>query len=60
METTKWYASKTLWTNAVALVAMILQGVLGKEVIPLELQASILAAINMVLRFVTKQPVSWS
>jgi len=55
----KWWLSKVLWTNAIALVAMIVQGVTGKEVIPLEMQASILAGINMILRFVTKSPVVW-
>ena len=56
---TKWYASKTLWTNAVALVAMIVQGVTGKVIISLELQATILAVVNMLLRLITKSPVVW-
>lgn len=55
-----WWASRTLWVNAIALVAMIVQGVTGKVFISLELQASILAGINMLLRFVTKKPVVWS
>lgn len=59
METTKWYASKTLWTNAIALIAMIVQGVTGKVIISLELQATILAVINMLLRLITKSPVVW-
>lgn len=58
--TTVWYTSKTLWVNAIALIAMVVQGVTGKIVVSLEVQATILAAINMVLRFITKQPVSWS
>ncbi len=56
---TVWYASKTLWANAIALVAMILQGVTGNVVISLEIQGTILAVINMVLRFVTKSPITW-
>lgn len=56
---TKWYLSKTLWTNALALVAMIIQGVTGKVIISLELQATILAGINMILRLITKTPVVW-
>ena len=56
---TKWYLSKTLWTNALALIAMIIQGVTGKVIISLELQATILAGINMILRLITKTPVVW-
>lgn len=59
METTKWYASKMLWTNAIALVAMIVQGVTGKMIISLEIQAGALAAINFILRLITKSPVVW-
>ena len=36
------------------------QGLTGKVVVSLELQATILAGINMILRIVTKQPISWS
>lgn len=57
---TPWYASKTLWVNALALAAMIAQGVTGHILISMELQASILGVINMVLRFVTKKPIVWS
>ncbi len=54
-----WFTSKTLWVNAIALVAMIIQGVTGHEVVGLELQATILSVINMILRFVTKTPLAW-
>jgi len=56
---TKWYASKTLWTNSLVLVAMIVQGVTGREVISLEIQAMLLSVVNIILRFVTKSPVVW-
>lgn len=59
MEDKKWYLSKTLYVNAIALIAMIAQGVTGNEIISLELQGTILAVINMVLRLVTKSPVAW-
>lgn len=59
-ETTAWYLSKTLWVNAIALVAMILQGATGHVLISMELQATILGVINMLLRLVTKKPISWS
>lgn len=59
MENKKWYASKTLWVNAVSLIAIIAQGISGHEVINPELQVSILAGINMILRFITKTQVTW-
>jgi hypothetical protein len=55
----RWWLSKTLWVNAISLLAIIVQGVTGKEMIPLEAQGSILAGINMVLRMVTNGPVAW-
>lgn len=58
--TTAWWASRTLWVNAIAIAAMVAQGVTGKVLINMELQATILGVINMVLRFVTKTPISWS
>jgi hypothetical protein len=54
----KWYLSKTLWVNVVALVAIIAQGVTGKDVLAPEVQGSILAIINLILRAVTKQQLT--
>ncbi len=59
MESKSIFVSKTFWVNALALVGMIIQGATGKEFLSLEVQASILAGINIILRFVTKQSVSW-
>lgn len=55
----KWYLSKTLWVNLLAVVAIILQGVTGNEVLPTEDQALLLGLINLILRIVTKQPIKW-
>jgi hypothetical protein len=55
----KWYMSKTLWANAVAIIAIIAQGVTGKELIPVEAQGVILGLINVALRAVTKENVVW-
>lgn len=55
----KWWASKTLWVNVIALVAFIAQGVTGKLIISAEIQAGALAAINFILRLITKAPVVW-
>jgi uncharacterized membrane protein len=53
-----WF-SKTFWVNLVALVAMIIQGVTGKEILGLEMQAGILGFINIILRLVTKEEIVW-
>ena len=60
VQATPWYASKTLWVNAIALIALLVQSITGHELLNVEIQASILAGINLVLRFITKQPISWS
>jgi len=53
----KWYRSKTIWTNTIAIVVMVLVN-LGLTEVSQEIataEASILAVINLVLRIVTKQ-----
>lgn len=50
--------SKTLWVNAVAFVAFIVQGYTGFVIDP-ALQAIALTGINAILRLVTKSPVSF-
>ena len=59
METKKFYESKTFWVNLIGGIAMILQGVTGHAVVSMETQASILAGINIVLRFITKGAVTF-
>lgn len=53
----KWYLSKTLWVNFIAIIAIIIFGV---QEVPPETMAVILGAINMILRLITKEPVIWS
>ena len=57
--TTQWYASKTLWTNVVALAASFGAKQIGVD-IDAQTQVGILVVINLILRIVTKQPISWS
>ena len=62
MDTTKWFASKTLWVNVIAAVAA-LAGVFNLDLgLTPEVQATvvttILALVNVGLRLVTKTPVS--
>jgi hypothetical protein len=54
----KWYHSKTLWVNSVALIAGIVQAATGNVWLDVATQASIVAAINLVLRFVTNSGLS--
>jgi len=56
-----WYASKTLWVNAVAGLAAV-TGALGLDLgldpdTQVALVGGILAVVNIVLRLVTKAPV---
>lgn len=54
----KWYTSKTLWLNVLGIVAIVLQTQIG-FVLSAELQTSVLAILNVVLRIVTKEPIHW-
>ena len=57
---TKWYASKTLWFNVLALVALVAGSFGYTGELPGEVSLfvpAIVAIINLVLRFVTKTPV---
>ena len=62
MDTTKWYLSKTLWVNVVSAVAT-LTGVFNLDLgLTPDVQATvvttILALVNIGLRFVTTTPIS--
>jgi hypothetical protein len=55
-----FYKSRTFWVNLIAAAVLVYQGVTGHE-FPLspETQAVILAGINVVLRAITKEPITW-
>jgi hypothetical protein len=56
----RFWQSKTFWVNLIAAGALIYQGVTGHEVVlSPEQQAIILAVVNLVLRAVTKEPITW-
>ena len=53
----KWYRSKTIWVNIIAIVAMVSVN-LGAVEVSQEIataEASILGVINLILRLVTKE-----
>lgn len=54
----KWYLSKTFWINTILIIALLVQGNTGFIIGP-ELQAILIALVNLVLRKVTKQEIVW-
>ena len=54
----KWYASKTIWVNLLALIGSITVAVFGYVISP-EIQASILVVLNIILGAVTKENIVW-
>ncbi len=53
-----WYYSKTIWTNLLVMVALILNGQFGISISGAE-QVAILTVINIFLRTITKNEISW-
>jgi len=59
----KWYLSKTFWFNVVALVLAVLEQYGYTGVLPAEwepLVPVLIIVVNLVLRFVTKEPIERS
>ena len=63
METKPFWASKTMWVNALAVLASVL-GAMNVDALTPEVQAQVVGVVmgivNIVLRFVTKSGVSAS
>ena len=53
----RWFSSRTIWINIIALVALLLQSQIGFE-LNAEETASILVVINLIMRAVTKEPLN--
>jgi uncharacterized membrane protein len=52
------FKSKTVWVNVIGLVIMLTsQGVLTKLGISVQLQATVLSVANVILRYITTEPV---
>ena len=58
MEPKKWYTSKTLWVNALAVVGLAVQNFTGEDIVNVQAQAAILGVINLVLRLLTKTAIA--
>jgi hypothetical protein len=54
----KFWASKTFWTNVVMAAAILIQSHYGFA-ISLELQTLIVSGVNVGLRAITNEPISW-
>jgi hypothetical protein len=53
----KWYLSKTVWINFIAVIALAIQTQTG-FVVPEQYQTWGIVVINFVLRFITKEGLS--
>lgn len=51
----KWYHSKTIWANALMLIGSVVLQFTGSDFLSLEVQASVMAGVNVLLRAMTKQ-----
>ncbi len=60
MESKAWYASKTLWVNLITLAWTFVGPMVGIPTLDPATLAIVLGVVNIVLRAVTKQPVSFS
>lgn len=61
MEAKRWYASKVLWFNAVFVLVLVLNAFGFREFQPSpeteQWATLIILVVNLILRFVTKQPI---
>ena len=51
----KWYQSKTVWVNAIAIIALLSEIVTGENVVDTETEVVIISIVNLVLRLITKE-----
>lgn len=54
----KWYASRTLWANALHIVATVIRAKYGYVMSP-EIEVALLAMGNAALRAITKEEIVW-
>ena len=53
----KWYTSKTLLVNILSIAIIVIQYCIDVRIMPLEVQAPVLAIINILLRIITSEPI---
>ena len=54
----KWWMSRTFWANVVAIICLIVRGQYGYTLSPEE-EGIIFFLLNLILRKITKQPITW-
>lgn len=52
-----WWKSRTVWVNLLAFSAFMVQAVTGHEFLTVEAQATVVAILNLILRFDTDSAV---
>ena len=55
-----FWESKVFWINVLAIIGFVIQYFVTDFVISPAIQASALAVINMILRFITKKEIVWN
>lgn len=55
----KWYTSKTVWSNFIMLIGVIVLNTTGKNILTPEVQAAIITVVNLLLRIITKEEITW-
>lgn len=58
MEAKRWFESRTLWLNAVAVALIVAQALQGQTWLDPEYQVLIVAILNAILRLITNKPLA--
>ncbi len=53
----KWYQSKTIWLQVLAVIIAGIQALQGAAWLNPEYQIAILAVLNIIVRLITNQPI---
>ena len=54
-----WWKSKTFWVNILSVIGIVASSQYGVEWTP-ETTSALLVVINLILRAVTKEPITWT
>ena len=58
MEAKRWFESRTLWLNAVAVALIVAQALQGQAWIDPEYQVFAVAVLNAIMRLITNKPLA--
>jgi len=58
MDPKAWYLSKTLWANVLLLVLAVLDNAYFGGLVPPDVKVYIVGVVNLLLRFLTSQPLA--